>query len=213
MSSRPAWSEQPKLHRETLPPKPPKPKPNNNNKECVNSVRARVSGWHQGNSAFQTQQNRHTYELTETVAVRTGPARVQARWVPSAGEGNWVCFHSSTQSYFQLITASEEKIRFLQWSLSGHINRIYILCICVYFRKLLLCFCIVPMQPLKWSLVLAIPSWVPSPFLPHPHLFPLHLILLFWTPAIPTLDSICNYLLYFSIIEWFIPSPIPLVYT
>lgn len=29
---------------------------------------------------FETQQNRHTYELTETAAVCTGPAEICIRW-------------------------------------------------------------------------------------------------------------------------------------
>jgi hypothetical protein len=44
----------------------------------------------QGHIVFTTQQDWHTYELTQTVQAQAGPAEVPVRWNLSADSREWV---------------------------------------------------------------------------------------------------------------------------
>lgn len=86
--------------------------------------RTRGDGWHPGNSVSQTQQDRHTSDLTEPMAVYKGHTQIQSSWGSSAERKTRTQGPNLNQPriYLQMIPDGKGKIRFLRWSLMGILN-------------------------------------------------------------------------------------------
>lgn len=61
-----------------------------------------------------------TYELTETIAARTGPAQIQARWIPVLTGELGMEPRFQPRSYLQVSFTCKVQVSFIQWNLTGY---------------------------------------------------------------------------------------------
>lgn len=76
----------------------------------------------QGNNIFQTQLDRYTYELTETVTIHSRPVQWEARQIPALRSGKKTQGSTLTMKLFAIGLHWKRRANFLQKSVTVYIN-------------------------------------------------------------------------------------------